>query len=150
VQKRLSDSSVAVAIPKNVLRWLGYAVAAVVAAVIVILIVIAISNRVSGSDEIAAAINSKDYQAVFLTSSEVYFGKMTHPGGDTYYLTHVYRLTAQPSTRRGQPLQRTLVKLTSDVHSPEDLLIINRHAILYVENLSPSGKAAQLMNAGGP
>jgi hypothetical protein len=146
----MSNSSVAVSIPKNLIRWLGYAAAALVAAAIVVLIVIAISNRLSTSDPLASAINSRDYQAVFLTNNEVYFGKLSAPGGDFYDLTHVYRLTAQPSARKGQPLQRTLVKLVTDIQSPQDLLVINKRAILYVENLSPSGKAAQLMNAGGP
>jgi hypothetical protein len=146
----VSNSSVAVAIPRNVIRWLGYALVALVAAAIVVLIVIAISNRLSSSDSLASAINSKDYQAVFLTNNEVYFGKLSSPGGGFYDLTHVYRLTAQPANRKGQPLQRTLVKVVTDIQSPEDLLVINKSAILYMENLSPNGKATQLMNAGGP
>jgi hypothetical protein len=146
----MTNASVAVAIPKSALRWLGYAVIAAVAAAIVILVVVAISNRLSSSDTLASAINSRDYQAVFLANNEIYFGRLTAPGGDFYYLRHVYRLTAQPASKKGQPLQRTLVKLVTDVQSPEDLMVINKKSILYVENLSPSGKASQLMNAGGP
>jgi hypothetical protein len=42
------------------------------------------------------------------------------------------------------------VRVVTDIHGPEDLLVINKRQILYVENLSPNGKASQLMNAGGP
>jgi hypothetical protein len=43
-----------------------------------------------------------------------------------------------------------LAKLTNDVHGPEDLVVINRTQIIYVENLNPNGRAAQIMNRGGP
>src|SRR5690349_11640539 len=129
----MSNQSEAVAIPKNVLRVLGYALAAIAAAAVVILIVIAISNRLSTSDPLESAIDPNAFQAVFLNNNEVYFGKLTVPGGDFYYLHHVYRLTAQPSNKKGQPLRRTLVRIVTDVQSPEDLLVINKRAVLYVE-----------------
>ncbi len=121
----------------------------VILAVIIILAVIAF-QVLQPADSLAAQVNSRDYQAVFLTSNEVYFGKLDVPSGNFVYLRHVYRLTEQPASRSGKSLQRTLVKITSDVHDPLDQMIINRSTILYVENLNPNGQAAHLLDSGGP
>lgn len=145
-----SDPVLNVTVSRRAIRRasLGLAVVAVLVAAAVI--IAAVVSTLSSGDTLAAQVNSRDYQAVFLTSNEVYFGKLSVPGGSFCYLRHVYRLTALPSTHRGQPLQRTLVKLVNDVQSPQDLLIINKSQILYVENLNPSGKAARLLASGGP
>jgi len=39
------------------------------------------------------------------------------------------------------------VKLGSEIHGPEDLMIINRAQILFVENLKPSGRVSQAIRS---
>jgi hypothetical protein len=134
-----SDS---IAIPRSALRRAGVAAAAVVALVIVALLIAAVARAVNPSDPLAASLNPRECQAVFLTNGQVYFGKMTAPGGDFYYLRHVYYLSTTKNAR-------TLLRLTNDVHAPEDEVVINRASILYVENLRPSGKASQLIGKCG-
>lgn len=131
-------------------RRTAYAVGVVLVLVAVAFIIALLSGGGSNGDALAAQVNSSDYQAVFLTDNEVYFGKLSVPGGAFCYLRHVYRLTSLPSARKGQPLRRTLVKLVNDIHNPEDELVINRAQILYVENLNPSGSAARLLRQSGP
>lgn len=141
-------SNINIAVPRRTVRRIGYTVMALVALAIVVVVVVFAAQAVTSKDSLADGVKSNEYQAVFLTSNEVYFGKLTFPSGGSYvYLRHAFRLTQQASNKSGQPLQRTLVKVPNDLHSPEDLMMINRSQILYVENLNPSGKAAQLMQS---
>lgn len=134
-----------ISISKSALRTVLLSVAAVVALAVVVLVVFVAIRSFQETDSLAGAINSNQYQSVVLTSGDVYLGKLSAPGGGFYYLRHVYHLVTQQNPRGGVPT-RTLTKLTSDVNSPEDLLIINRRQILFVENLNPNGKAAQYMS----
>jgi hypothetical protein len=144
-----NDRSINVAVPRAALTRAGYVLATILVAAIIAVVVTLLVRALSPSDSLASQVNASDYQGVFLTNNEVYFGKLDVPGGGNFvYLTHVYRLTA--TTRSGKPLQRTLVKLTTDIQSPQDQLVINRSQILYVENLSPNGNATRLMNRSGP
>lgn len=138
-----SQSSDAFSISRSALNRLLTAASIVGALVIVALIVALIARAVSPTDPIAGAINANDYQAVFLTNGQVYFGHLSTSASGAYELRHVYYLS---STKSGAKLN----KLVNDVYGPKDLIIINRAQILYVENLRPDGRAARLMNAGGP
>jgi hypothetical protein len=145
----MSEPAVSVSISRRTIRRVLLALGVVAVIVLVGFGIAALAGGFTGGDSLAAEVNSSDYQAVFLTSNEVYFGKLSVPrSGEFCYLTHVYRLTARPSST-GRPLQRTLTKLVTDIHGPLDQLIINRTAILYVENLNPNGAAARLLQQGG-
>ena len=146
-QTRSSD---AITISKSSIRRLGLILGAIVALAIIVALVVALVENAGSKDSLAAAIKSNEYQAVFLTNNQVFFGKL-EAHGDFYYLRNVYTLQSQASAVRGQPPSQTFVKLTAAIHSPEDLMVISRSQILYVENLNPSGKAAKLLSSGaGP
>lgn len=100
-----------------------------------------------GPDSLASAINSSEYQAVFLTNGQVYFGKLSAPGGDYYYLRHIYYLASQAPLQSGRPPSQRLIKLGNELHGPEDLMVINRGQILFVENLKPSGQVSRAIQS---
>jgi hypothetical protein len=104
---------------------------------------------VATPDALAAALNSSEYQAVFLTNGQIYFGKLTAPGGDYYYLRHIYYLQSQVSPQGGKTVQPSLTKLGGEIHGPEDLMVINRSQILFVENLKPSGEVSKAISSAG-
>lgn len=137
-----------ITISRGAIRRTGYTFLALLVLAVLIVAVIAIANAVGGSGSLPSSVNTSEYQGVFLTNGEVYFGKLS-TSGDFYELRHVYRLAAQPATRT-QPAKRSLVKLISDIQGPEDVLLISRSQVLYIENLTPNGSAAKLMNRGGP
>ncbi|MGH2449492.1 MAG: hypothetical protein ACRDFS_12940 [Chloroflexota bacterium] len=141
----MSDSE-SIAIPRRTIEAVLRVIAIVVVIAALVVIGFAVSRNLGGQDSLANAIRANRYQAVFLSSGQVYFGKLKATGGSFAYLTDVYSLETQSS--RSGTAGRTLVKLTSDVQGPEDFLAINRRDILYVENLRPNGKAARLL-AGG-
>lgn len=100
-------------------------------------------NQMTGS-----TIDSKKYQAVFLTNGQVYFGKL-HRAGDYYKLTNVYYLQASQTSEgsSNNPQQAAsansgvqLIKLGNEVHGPEDAMVIDKAQVLFFENLKNDGK----------
>jgi hypothetical protein len=142
-------SSDTLSVSKSTVRRITYLIGGIVLAVLIVVLAVVVVQRLGPSDALASQVKSGDYQAVFLTNNEVYFGNLTVPSGSFVYLRHVYRLTSQVG-KSGKPLRSTLVKIVNDLHSPEDLMVINRANILYIENLNPSGQASRLMRQGGP
>jgi hypothetical protein len=138
-----SDSEV-IAIPRSAMRRVLISLGVVVLIIVVALIAAAIGRATAASDPLASGISSNEYQAVFLTNGQVFFGRLSVPGGDYYYLRHVYYLSSSAGTRGAQG-SLTIRKLTNDVHGPEDLVIVSRPQVLYVENLNPNGRAAQIL-----
>jgi hypothetical protein len=100
----------------------------------------------------SSQVNSSEYQAVFLTNGQIYFGKLTTITSSYVKLANIYYLvTQQPqgsassstSSSNSSSSSVVLVKLGSEIHSPEDAMQIYRSQILFWENLKPSGKVAQ-------
>lgn len=98
-----------------------------------------------------------EYQAVFLTNGQVYFGKLELSQRKYARLTEVYYLQVTQPTLQGsqteqqrqqtqqpkpQP-QLSLVKLGNELHGPIDSMNINREHILFYEDIKPEGKVAQ-------
>ncbi len=99
----------------------------------------------------AGQIDSSKYQAVFLTSGQVYFGRLaTSSNGDFTRLSDVFYIQASENDP-SSPLQESaasssnnleLIKLGSEVHGPEDEMLINNDQILFIENLKSDGKVS--------
>ena len=109
---------------------------------------IALPHQLQEGDTLGSAINPNEYQSVVLTNGQIYFGKLSAPGDNYYYLRHVYYLTEQ-ATRAGAPKQRALAPIVKDIHTPEDMMVINRSQIVYMENLKPSGEVSRRIRAAG-
>ena len=102
--------------------------------------------------QLSTQIDSAKYQAVFLSSGQVYFGKLTAVDSQYLKLSGVFyiqsqqdaasdenQITAQESTGM------QLIKLGEEVHGPEDTMVINRDQMLFFENLKSDGKVTQLI-----
>ena len=104
-----------------------------------------------------SAVKSKQFQAVFLTNGQVYFGNLTHVNGGYVKLTDIFYLqvnnsgsqtAVQPSTSGSTSNQQvSLAKLGSELHGPEDVMYISRDQVLFWENLKNSGKVVQAIEA---
>ncbi len=105
-------------------------------------------------------INSSEYQAVFLTNGQVYFGKLQQDDGGYLRMSDIYYLQAQQAqptgnavtdaTKNGQQntdaANTQLVKLGQELHAPEDRMTINKDQVLFWENIKASGKVAQAIS----
>ncbi|MCG2685913.1 hypothetical protein L6258_00915 [Candidatus Parcubacteria bacterium] len=104
------------------------------------------------------AIGETDYQAVFLTNGQVYFGKVKNLNAQYALLEDVYyvilqRPASQPVAPEGGEVapetaptpapSYTLRKLGGEIHAPADRMLINRDHILMVEDLQSEGKLIQ-------
>jgi hypothetical protein len=95
-----------------------------------------------------AAVKGKQFQAVFLTNGQVYFGKLSKTDSSYVVLKNIYYLQVQQSV---QPTDKTsttspqvsLAKLGGELHGPEDVMYISRSQVLFWENLKGDGKVAK-------
>jgi hypothetical protein len=101
----------------------------------------------------STAIDSSKYQAVFFTNGQVYFGKLQAFNNEYMKLTNIYYLQSQESTTDADSKnpQATssdqngvqLIKLGSEIHGPEDEMIISKDQMLFYENLKSDSKVSQ-------
>lgn len=98
-------------------------------------------------------VNSEEYQAVFLTNGQVYFGKLADLNHKYVTITDVYYLQVQQnsslqgaSSSTSPSSQVSLVKLGSELHGPQDEMYIASDQMLFWENLKSSGKVVQAIN----
>jgi len=91
-------------------------------------------------------VKNNQYQAVFLTNGQVYFGKISNVKSDYVDLNDIYYLQVQQSVQPADAKaaatdpQVSLAKLGSELHGPDDQMKINRDQILFWENLKDNGK----------
>lgn len=106
-------------------------------------------------------VQSSDYQAVFLTNGQVYFGKVKAINSDFIRLENIYYLTqtsaSGSSSDQSSNGNYTLVKLgCQQIHYPLDEMVINRSQVSFWENLNAKGKVVtsiaqfQKSNPNGP
>lgn len=119
-------------------------------AAVLIIAVIAVGGLWLVKNAFGSPIKSGQYQAVFLTSGQVYFGKLDKIGGEYSRLTDVFYIQATEADEAANPQEGEadttdlqLIKLGSEVHGPEDEMIVNKEQILFVENLKEDGKVSQ-------
>ncbi|PIW36612.1 MAG: hypothetical protein COW24_04355 [Candidatus Kerfeldbacteria bacterium CG15_BIG_FIL_POST_REV_8_21_14_020_45_12] len=99
-------------------------------------------------------------QAVFLTNGQVYFGNITGASSDVLKMENVHYLQAnntdtattdESGDEEGDVSDATdtglsLIELgTTEVHSPTNLLMVQRDQILYWENLTPDSEVTKAM-----
>ena len=90
------------------------------------------------------AVTSGDYQAVFLTNNQVYFGKLAEQDRANVTLTDIFYLQVTQPLQPSQPNPNvTLVKLGNELHGPMDWMKINRDHILFIENLRPDSQVVK-------
>ncbi len=97
-------------------------------------------------------IKSKQYQALFLSNGQVYFGHLSAVNGSYVKLSDIYYLqvqqTVQPSSSSSTNNQQvSLAKLGNELHGPEDEMFVSRDQVLFWENLKNSGKVVQAIQS---
>lgn len=118
-------------------RMVSWVVGIVVVVAIVVLAVLNSQGKLGGGGD--------DYQAVFLTNGQVYFGKASGEGGKVVTVKDIYYLRVQQAVQpaEGQQQQQSsvqLIKLGNELHGPQDEMRINRDSILFIEDLKDDGR----------
>lgn len=122
---------------------------AVVLAVLVVVLVAGYYMWQSGILKLPMAAAGSDYQAIFLTNGQVYFGKAANLNGNYINLSDVYYLqvsqTLQPAGKNTTPQQSvSLAKLgVAELHKPKDSMMINRDQVLFIESMQSDSQVVQ-------
>jgi len=111
------------------------------------------ANKALSSVMADNAIKTKEYQAVFLTNGQVYFGKVSKVDSSYVKITDIYYLqvqqTVQPkdsTSNTANNQQVSLAKLGGELHGPEDVMYVSRQQVLFWENLKNDGKVAKAIS----
>lgn len=114
---------------------------------IVTLVVLAFVAVYAYSNNVARTIASDKYQAVFLNGGQVYFGKLKQVNGDYVSLSSVFYIQNQnggdSATSSTDASDIQLIKLGTEVHGPEDEMIIRTDEISFFENLKNDSKISK-------
>ena len=99
-------------------------------------------------------VKKNQYQAVFLTNGQVYFGKLSSVNDRYINLTDIYYLQVQQSVQPGttssttsSDAQVSLAQLGGELHGPDNQMYINRDQVLFWENLKDNGKVVEAIKS---
>ena len=138
---------------KNKLKLGKRKLAAVIAGLVLALAVILLTGWFFQRSSTAATIDNNKYQAVFFTNGQVYFGKLNQINASYFKLTDVFYIQAteggadtndskNPQQSADNSTDIRLIKLGSEVHGPDDAMIISKDQVLFFENLKKDGKVS--------
>lgn len=105
-----------------------------------------------GNDDSESLVKEDQYQAVFLTNGQVYFGKLEQVNSDFVRLTDIYYLQVrqqvqpeqvEPGQAAAQQQEISLTKLGNELHGPEDEMFVTFDKIVFWENLKSSGQVSE-------
>lgn len=114
-----------------------------------LLVAVALYAGLSSPNAESKQINTKEYQAVFLTNGQVYFGKVTDLNSKYLVLNNVFYIenNSSSSTATTQNSNYTLRKLgTTELHLPEDKMVVNRDTVTFWENLKDTSQVVTKIN----
>ena len=111
-----------------------------------IVLALAVGAVIFTSSLRSTGAGASDYQAVFLTNGQVYFGQLSNRSATYLTLTNVYYLpgktNAQSDSEAGQA-EVSLIKLGKELHGPTDKMEIPRSSILFIEDLRSDSKVVK-------
>jgi hypothetical protein len=90
------------------------------------------------------ALGRGEYQAVFLTNGQTYFGRYYDRIGAYAKIEDVYYLQ-QTASDSSQAADTRLVRRGKELHAPSSRMLVPKSAILFVEDLSDASPIAQFM-----
>jgi len=100
------------------------------------------------SNKVFSDINTDTYQAVFLSNSQVYFGKIKSSNENYIELVDIYYLKDKGVGLESEP-DLSLVKLGNELHGPENRMQINRDHVLFIEDLRADSKVVKAIGGYG-
>ncbi len=117
--------------------------------VVVVLVIIVLGGLWKAG--LLGSFDSDTYKAVFLTNSQVYFGKVHGESNQFVRLTDIFYLQVQQAVqpKGSEPASQNLalIKLGDELHKPQDEMRINRDQILFIEDLKPDSQIVERITA---
>jgi hypothetical protein len=127
-------------------RWAAICSTLLLFSIAVLIIALAMSFVfVPGRNE-DKFVDSKKFQAVFLSGGQVYFGNVTNLNHRYVRMVNIYYLRVNQQVQPGQQTGSndvSLVKLGCELHGPVDEMLMNRDQVTFWENLKTDGQVAK-------
>ncbi len=89
-------------------------------------------------------INTNQYQVVYLTNGQMYFGKLQNTEGTYLYITSPYM---PQSTNAQADATSAIAKVKSQLWGPEDSIAIRADQVSFWQNLRDDSKVAQAIKS---
>ena len=128
-------------------KWMRWGASALFLVVVVLVVALLVAVGFGGPKSENSYVKSKQLQAVFLNTGQVYFGDITSLNSKYLVLTNIYYLQtsggSSTTTTANSNTSVSLVKLGCELHSPYDQMVINRDQVTFWENLQDSGQVAK-------
>ncbi|USN95565.1 MAG: hypothetical protein H6793_00125 [Candidatus Nomurabacteria bacterium] len=102
------------------------------------------------TDTHLVGVNSDQYQALFLTNGQVYFGKLSQLDKETIKINNIFYLQVQQPVQPKDDKQQNetqLIKLGEELHGPNDEMFVNRSQVLFWENIKDNGKVGEAIKS---
>lgn len=138
--------------PKSIKKVIAIAVTSVIVVAVLAVSTVLVLSNVTKSNP-TTSINKDDYQAVFLTNGQVYFGKLQNSTGEYLKLTNIYYLQVDSDVQQAGNTAKTnaqdqnnnvqLIKLGNELHGPRDEMQLNNQQVLFWENLKPDSRVSE-------
>ena len=132
------------------IKFMRAEVFTVLLGVALLLVAVALYAGLANPGSESKEINSKEYQAVFLSNGQVYFGKITDLNNKYLVLKSVFYIennTSSSDATQTQNSNYTLRKLgTTELHAPQDKMVVNRDTVTFWENLKDSSQVVTKIN----
>lgn len=129
--------------------------AAIIALLIMLGLLGALLFTLRASNE-SSSVQKDNYQAVFLSNGQVYFGNIKHIDATYVAIENIFYLQQQSQEPQDQQSSQeaqqdvsdtALTKLGDELHGPQDVMYINRDQLLFWENLKSDGKVSEAIKA---
>ena len=91
------------------------------------------------------AVGRAQYQAVFLTNGQTYFGRYYDRIGAYAKIEDVYYLQQTPATDTTQAPDTKLLRRGKELHAPASRMLVPKSAVLFVEDLTDASPITQFM-----
>lgn len=134
-------------------KYLIKSVYSIVMIIILGLVALLVWSSISSTnhDSLMSSVHKSEFQAVFLSNGQAYFGHITNITNAYFDLNDVWYLQAQQSVQpqNSKTSDLSLIKLGNEIHGPEDEMFIARPQVLFWENLKPTGKVTQAIDQSG-
>lgn len=151
VKKLESDSDEETLVEKTKKSSLKWLVTVIMVIAVILLVLYGVSRftkfNVLGIDKTGT---DGQWQAVFLSNGQVYFGNITKDGSKEVVLKNIYYLQVvagqtssglQPSDQtQGAQQSLSLIKLGDELHGPKDEMFINKAHVVFIEDLRADGR----------
>ncbi len=92
-------------------------------------------------------VPAAQWQAVFLTNNQVYFGKLVNYDNAYVTLSDVYYLRTASDLDQSGGSSLNLIKLGGELHGPEDIMYIPKSTVLFWENMKPTSQVVETITS---